>query len=222
MKKVLVVAAHADDEALGCGGTIARHVAEGDEVHLVLMADGVSSRPGRSELELNRRIDASGVAQAELGIATVERADFPDNKMDGVPLLAVVQRLETVLEKIKPSVIYTHHHGDLNIDHRLTHAAVMTACRPLPETSVREILGFEALSSTEWVASRELSFAPNYFVDISRFLAIKLRALGAYSDEMRQAPHSRSFEHIEVLARHRGYSIGVGAAEAFEIYRMVR
>lgn len=148
--------------------------------------------------------------------------ELPDNKMDSVPLLEITQKLELVLEDIQPSVIYTHHHGDLNIDHRLTHAVVMTACRPVPDSSVCEIFGFEVLSSTEWSSQQTSPFVPNYFVDITQQLRTKLDALEAYAEEMRSSPHSRSMAHVEVLARHRGFSIGVDAAEAFEVYRIIR
>ena len=209
-------------EALGCSGTVARHVEEGDVVHLVLMADGVHSRKEASKEDLTQRIAASKRAQSILGVSSARSLDLPDNKMDSVPLLEIVQRLEPIIDETQPSVIYTHHHGDLNIDHRLTHAAVMTACRPLPDLSVREIYGFEVLSSTEWAIQKTPPFLPDYFVDITQHLRIKLDALDAYTEEMRQPPHSRSITHAEVLAHHRGYSIGVDAAEAFEVYRIIR
>jgi len=222
MKTVLVVAAHADDEALGCGGTIARHVEEGDAVHLVLMADGVNSRRETSETDFARRIEASKRAQSILGISSSQSLELPDNQMDSAPLLEIVQKLEPILEEIQPSVVYTHHYGDLNIDHRLTHVAVMTVCRPVPGSSVREIYGFEVLSGTEWATQQGSPFLPNYFVDITQQLQTKLDALEAYAEEMRKTPHSRSMAHVEVLAHHRGYSIGVDAAEAFEVYRIIR
>jgi len=222
MKTVLVVAAHADDEALGCGGTIARHVKEGDSVHLVLMADGVQSRTESSEADFSRRTEASIHAQSILGILSTQSLELPDNKMDSVPLLEIVKKLESILEEIRPSVIYTHHHGDLNIDHRLTQAAVITACRPMPGSSVREIYGFEVLSSTEWATQQGSPFLPDYFVDITQQLGTKLDALEAYAEEMRKTPHSRSLAHVEMLAHHRGYSVGVDAAEAFEVYRIIR
>ena len=222
MKTVLVVAAHADDEALGCGGTIARHVEEGDAVHLVLMADGVNSRRETSETDFARRIEASKRAQSILGISSSQSLELPDNQMDSAPLLEIVQKLEPILEEIQPSVVYTHHYGDLNIDHRLTHVAVMTVCRPVPGSSVREIYGFEVLSSTEWATQQGSPFLPNYFVDITQQLQTKLYALEAYAEEMRKTPHSRSMAHVEVLAHHRGYGVGVDAAEAFEVYKIIR
>jgi LmbE family N-acetylglucosaminyl deacetylase len=221
-KIILIVAAHTDDEALGCGGTIARHVAEGDTVHAVFMADGVNSRQDVVADDLQQRMAVAKCAHKILGLQRVEYLDLPDNRMDSLPLLDVVQALERVVQSVAPQIIYTHHHGDLNIDHRITHQAVMTACRPLPGGSVREIYSFEVLSSTEWATPQQEPFFPNVFVDISDFLEIKRKALQAYQLEMRSAPHSRSIVHAENLASHRGHSVGVTAAEAFVSIRIVR
>jgi LmbE family N-acetylglucosaminyl deacetylase len=219
---VLVVAAHADDEVLGCGGTIARHVAEGDVVHVVFMADGVESRrDGQVEEKLQRRNQARDEAMRILGVAQWYALDFRDNRMDSIPLLDVVQALEPIVQQVKPKRVYTHHHGDLNVDHRVTHQAVMTACRPLPGSSVREILTFEIMSSSEWATPGVMSFTPNAFVDITNYMQTKLKALEAYKIEMRSAPHSRSIAHLETLARHRGCTVGVDAAEGFMICRYI-
>ena len=218
-KKIIVVAAHPDDEVLGCGGTIVKHVAQGDIVHSVFMSDGVNSRLDSSKVKLNRRLKASKSVQSLLGISSTHYLNLPDNSMDSVPLLEIVQKLEPIINKIKPSVIYTHSYGDLNIDHQLTHAAVMTACRPIPDSTVREIYGFEVISSTEWSNPLKLTFKPTLFIDITKHLSKKLNALKAYKQEMRDVPHSRSIKHIEILAQHRGYSVGVDMAEAFEVYR---
>lgn len=220
-KTILVVAAHADDEALGCGGTIARHVSEGDLVHVIFMADGVNSRMQNDTAELQRRNRARDAAMRILGVKSWHALDFPDNCIDSVPLLLVVQSLEPIFQKVQPNRVYTHHYGDLNIDHRLTHQAVMTVCRPTPRSSVSEILAFEVVSSTEWATPGVAPFSPNAFVDISDHLLTKIEALEAYDMEMRPPPHSRSIAHIKTLAQHRGYSVGVEAAEAFEVVRVV-
>lgn len=221
-KEILVVAAHADDEALGCGGTIARHVAEGDIVHAVFLADGISSRQGADSHELARRLAATEQARQVLGIATTTFLGLPDNRLDSLPLMDIIQPLEAVIRKICPKIIYTHHYGDLNVDHRMAHQAVMTACRATPKSSVREIYTFEVMSSTEWSSVGLAPFLPNLFVNISEYLAVKLQALEAYALEMRPVPHSRSDEHMSVLARHRGYCSGEDAAEAFMVMRIVR
>lgn len=219
---VLVVAAHADDEALGCGGTIARHVAEGDIVHAVFLADGVSSRQDSNSDELERRLNATEKARQILGITTIAFLGLPDNRLDSLALIDIVQPLEAIIEKINPHIIYTHHNGDLNVDHRIAHQAVMTACRPLPGSSVKEVMTFEIMSSTEWNSANHHPFVPNCFVDISNYMEKKIESLEAYSLEMRAAPHSRSTDHLISLAKHRGSCIGVQAAEAFMVMRILR
>lgn len=174
IKTVLVVAAHTDDEALGCGGTIAKHVAQGDAVYAVFLADGVTSRSGATPDELEARNAVAAKAHEILGIKKSFMLGFPDNRMDAVPLLDIVQKLEQVLVEVQPQVVYTHHHGDLNIDHRITHQATVTACRAVPGASVREIYTFEVLSSTEWNTPGVNPFTPNIFVDITEYLEIKI------------------------------------------------
>ncbi len=221
-KTVLVVAAHADDEALGCGGSLAKHVAAGDKVHVIFVADGVTSRSGAGQEEMVRRQQATEKARNILGISTMAFLDLPDNLLDTLPLLDIVQPLEALIGKLLPEIIYTHHYGDLNVDHRLVHQAVMTACRPLPGSTVREILAFEVMSSTEWSSPGLAPFLPNLFVDISAQMEIKMQALEAYALEMRVPPHSRSTEHMRYLAKHHGYCMGVDAAEAFMVMRVLR
>ncbi|NHI01613.1 PIG-L deacetylase family protein [Oceanimonas sp. MB9] len=218
-KVVLVVAAHTDDEALGCGGTIAKHVSQGDTVYAVFLADGVTSRPNATSEELETRNAAATRAQAVLGIKKSYMLGFPDNRMDSIPLLDIVQKLESVLEEIQPQVIYTHHHGDLNIDHRITHQTVMTACRPVPDASVKEIYAFEVLSATEWNTPGLAPFVPNTFIDITEQLDTKMEALDAYALEMREAPHSRSLGNTKQLAAFRGNSVGVKFAESLMLIR---
>lgn len=219
MTTVLIVAAHTDDEALGCGGTIARHVAEGDTVYAVFMADGVTSRAGADLDDLRRRNAAAENVRVILGIKENFYLGLPDNRMDSIPLIDVVQKLEPIVNKLNPNIVYTHHHGDLNVDHRITHKAVMTACRPMPGSSVHAIYAFEVMSSTEWAPMDAAPFIPNHFIDIEKYLDRKIQALEIYKIEMRKKPHSRSFEHLQHLARHRGNSVGMEAAEGFVTLR---
>jgi LmbE family N-acetylglucosaminyl deacetylase len=220
MLKVLVVAAHPDDEVLGCGGTLARHAAAGDEVQVIFMTDGVAARGGVDPAAVQRREAAKQHALGLLGVHASSSLGFADNQMDSVPLLTIIQALEAHIQALQPQIIYTHHHADLNLDHRLTFQAVMTACRPLPQASVRKILSFEVMSSTEWAGGMG-AFEPGVFVDISAFWARKRAALQAYDEEMRQAPHSRSLAHLDALALHRGHCVGVDRAEAFVLVREI-
>ena len=206
---------------LGAGGTLARHAAEGSEVHIAFLADGVGAR-GDDKLAADRRAKAARLAASLLGAREPEFLGFPDNRLDALDLLDITRALEQILKKVAPSKIYTHHAGDLNIDHALCHRAVLTACRPLPGSTVRRIYAMEVPSSTEW-ASPQLgdAFMPTRFVDISATQAIKRRALEAYSEEMRAFPHPRSFEAVNALAAWRGASAGLRCAEAFMVVREI-
>ena len=219
MKKILVVAAHPDDEVLGCGGTIARHASVGDTVSVLLLSEGATSRePTDAEGDVSALRRAAVEASRTLGAVEPRFCGFPDNRLDTVPLLDVIKAIEVVVDAIEPEIVYTHHQGDLNVDHRIAHQAVATACRPLPGASVNGIYAFEVVSSTEWQTSMS-SFRPNRWINIKPFLHRKLRALEAYSSEMRPFPHARSFEAVDALARVRGASAGLEAAECFMVVR---
>lgn len=222
---VAVIAAHPDDEVLGCGGTIARMSREGHAVHILLLADGESSRNSEISNSNTTTLLAARNAAAEnackiLGCASLDILSLPDNRLDGMVLLDVVKNIESFLDKHRPTMVLTHHSGDVNIDHQVVHNAVITACRPQPDCSVKELLFFEVPSSTEWrpCGSAE-PFNPNWFVDISSTVKIKLEALQAYNNELREYPHPRSTKAIEALIQWRGASIGVVAAEAFILGR---
>lgn len=218
MIDVLVVAAHADDEVLGCGGTIAKHVANGDNVTLLIMTNGVSSRNNNQPVErINREKALANVANL-LGITSVIQCDFPDNKMDSIDLLSIVQKIEIETNTIEPTVIYCHSLTDLNIDHKICAQATITAFRPMPNSSVKTILAFEVLSSTEWDFFSP-SFQANWFEDISDFMAVKNQALACYVEELRKPPHPRSDVVCEALATLRGAIVGVTYAEAFQVLR---
>ena len=220
-KTILVISAHSDDEVLGCGGTIARYAKSGDKVHLVFMTNGVGSRNAKIEEAECRKI-ASQESADILGVSSIQQFDFPDNKMDVVALLDVVQAIEEVVDKLRPEIIYTHHIGDLNVDHQITHKAVITACRPQPGFCVKEIYAFEVLSSTEWNTPGVKPFSPNVYIDITDYIDIKKQALEVYSKEMRQPPHSRSIDNALRLNALRGHSVGMDYAEALELIRMSR
>jgi LmbE family N-acetylglucosaminyl deacetylase len=223
---IAVVAAHADDEVLECGGNTARLVSEGNKVHFLLLADGETSRESlqgaREPQAIERRNEAAHLSARISGLTTVEIHDFPDNRLAGTDLLDIVKGIEIFLSKYNLETVFTHHSGDANIDDRVAHDVVIAACRPQPNYYVKELLFFETLSSTEWRPPRShFSFNPNWFVDISATLDINLNALAEYSDEMREFPHPRSIEGARILARWRGSSVGLSAAEAFVLDRKI-
>ncbi|WAS04156.1 PIG-L family deacetylase [Gloeomargaritales cyanobacterium VI4D9] len=234
MTKVLVVATHPDDEVLGCGGTLALHAARGDNCHILIMAEGLTSRSHQRDVEAHKeqlaqlRLTAQQ-ACAVIGVKDVRFAGFPDNRMDSVDLLDVVKVVESVIEEIQPEIIYTHHYGDLNIDHQITHQAVMTATRPLPNSCIKKLLFFEVPSATGWnTPTATNAFIPQYYVDLSQkvsdnvdALERKLRALTVYESEMRPYPHNRSLEAVRYLAQWRGSLVGLPCAEAFQVGRIL-
>lgn len=224
--RVLVVAAHPDDEVLGCGATIARHVDQGDQVSVLILSHGVSSRnleKNRLHEEVEVRKQALKTACTTLGVSDHVQFDFPDNAFDTVPLIDIAQTIEKVIQQAKPSIVYTHFSGDLNIDHQLTHRAVMTACRPQPQSAIKQLYSFEVLSATNYIsASMQPFFNPNYYVDISSYMEKKMAALEAYHIEMRPFPHTRSYEGVRALAAYRGSSVGREAAEAFMVERIIQ
>ena len=227
MDSVLVVAAHPDDEVLGCGGTIARHAEAGDQVQVLVVAEGATSRQDqRNRLqagdELSALAQAAQTAGSILGAAGVELLDLPDNRLDSIDRLDLIKHIEQHIDRHQPQVVYVHHAGDVNVDHRRLHEAVVTACRPTPGHPVRRLLSFEVASSSEWQPPGSApAFQPNWFVDISGQWPRKREALLAYSSEMRPWPHARSLEALEHLARWRGAQVGVAAAEAFCLLRQL-
>jgi LmbE family N-acetylglucosaminyl deacetylase len=227
MVKVLIVSAHPDDEVLGCGGTIARHADAGDQVQVLIMAEGATSRQlhrdrVQASEELSALEEAAKTAGKILGAVGVELLDLPDNRLDSLDRLDLIKQTENRIGCYQPEVIYVHHAGDVNVDHRRLHEAVTTACRPTPGQQVRRILSYEVASSSEWqLPGSGPAFTPNWFVDISGQWDRKREALLAYASEMRAWPHARSLEALEHLARWRGAQVGVEAAEAFFLLRQV-
>ena len=225
MRSVLVVAAHPDDEILGCGGVLAAHASKGDTVHVLIVAEGATSRdcggdPHAKELEVVGLKSAASRAASVIGAEEPRMLGLPDNRLDSMPLLDVIKPIEAVVEAVMPQIVYTHYAGDLNVDHRIVHQAVVTACRPLPGSPVKALYAFETVSSTEWQTAGE-AFRPQRWVDIEPFLSLKLSALEAYEAEMRAFPHARSIDAVEALARVRGASAGLKAAECFMVVREV-
>jgi LmbE family N-acetylglucosaminyl deacetylase len=223
MSRVLVVVAHRDDETIGAGGTLSKHAEAGDEVLAISMTDGVGSRPElRGEAAKQIRSENSEKAAEILGIDWLSSANFPDNQMDTVPFLEIVQFIENSQRGFLPEKIYTHFVGDLNVDHVLTAQATLTAFRPEPDQFCHQIVGFEVASSTDYGAlSGRPLFRPDLFIGIDGQWAKKKAALEAYGSELRPYPHSRSIESLESLNRLRGNQVGLHFAEAFQTYRSV-
>jgi LmbE family N-acetylglucosaminyl deacetylase len=224
---VLVVAAHPDDEILGCGGMMTRFAREGHEVHIAILGEGLSSRyPHREDADQQQlqHLQARARQAADMvGAKELVLCKLPDNRLDTVPLLDVVKAVEDLVARFRPDTIFTHHPGDLNVDHGVVHRAVLTATRPMSGQCVREVYAFEVPSSTEWAfQSLGASFRANVFVDIADSLETKIAAMGCYDTETRKFPHPRSAEALRAIATRWGSVVGLQAVEAFELIRSVR
>jgi len=224
-KKILIVAAHPDDEVLGCFGTVARLIKEGYEAYTLILGEGKTSRDEerivedkKEEIELlnHEIINANKV----IGIKKVFIESLPDNRFDHVDLLDIIKVISKVKEEVQPDIIFTHYEHDLNIDHQLTYKALITATRPMEDECVKEIYSFEILSSTEW--NYPLSFAPDTFFDISQTVDLKIKAMKAYPSELCEYPHPRSLEGIELNAKYQGMRVGKRYVEAFKSIRVIK
>jgi LmbE family N-acetylglucosaminyl deacetylase len=233
--RVLVLVAHPDDEVLGMGGTMLRHAQKGDFVKVTYFATGITSRRSanyRNKTSYEQNKNETKLMQKEiqslrndakkscniLKVKDIKFYDFPDNEMDGIPLLKIVKVVEKEIKETKPDRIYTHHHNDLNVDHKVVFNAVLTASRPVGST-VKEIITFEVPSSTEW--NYPAHFNPNYFVNVKAQLSAKIKAMQAYKNEIRDFPHPRSVENLKNVVQRWGSVSGNVAAEAFEIVRKI-
>jgi len=210
---VLIVAPHALDEVLGCGGTIALATAAGRKVHILVLCGDGAGHDGK------RRAAASGAAEL-LGSEPPRFAGFPENASDAVPLGKVIEVIERTVSELRPETVYVSHGGNLNVDHQTAFRAAATALRPVPGGPVIEFFAYEIASSTDWAPPGfGTPFEPNRFVEIYSVLERKLAALELYSFDMRSEPHARSIAALANLARLRGASVGVRAAEAFLVLR---
>lgn len=221
-KTILVLAAHPDDEVLGCGGTIARHAAAGDTVEVVFFTNGTGAR-GTDGKAAKARARAMRKALQHLGATCLAHFDFPDNRLDQSAILDLAQALEKVTSDRSFDVVYTHHSGDLNVDHRQVHAATLTCFRPQPgKRQALRILSYEVLSATGWAGPLAVPFHPAVFVDITAQMQAKEHALDCYDAEMRAYPHARSREAARALAILRGTTAGLPCAEAFMLEREIQ
>jgi LmbE family N-acetylglucosaminyl deacetylase len=228
-KRVMIVVAHPDDELLGLGATMNKLIIEKDITsHVVILGEGITSRSDKrdadkwkQELETHKKNILA--AQTAIGYHSVSIYEFPDNRFDTVALLDIIKVIEKEKDQFSPDVIFTHHGGDLNIDHQLIFEAVITASRPMSHESVKTIITFETPSGTEWKASSDpRNFIPNLFFSVSEEnINAKIIGMESYKYEKRKYPHPRSPEALKIQAQRWGIAVGTEYAEAFQIIRMI-
>jgi LmbE family N-acetylglucosaminyl deacetylase len=224
-KTILIVAAHPDDEILGCGATIAKYINKGYKAYTLILGEGKTSRDDKRDIDsktqeldlLNHEIIN---ANKVLGVEKTFIESFPDNRFDSVDLLDIIKVVSSVISEVEPSIIFTHYENDLNKDHQLTYQAVITATRPMTSETTSEIYSFEILSSTEW--KYPLSFSPDVFFDVTETIEQKIEAMKMYKSELCNYPHPRSLEGIRLNAQYHGMRVGKKYVEAFKAVRIIK
>ena len=228
-RKIMIVVAHPDDELLGLGATFHKLINEYNvKTHVVILGEGITSRSDVRDLkvwenELTTHRENIKNAQKAIGYHSTSIHDFPDNRFDTVALLDIIKVVEKEKEMFKPEVIFTHHGGDVNIDHQRTFESVITCCRPMANEMVKTIIAFETPSGTEWRASSDpRHFVPNLFMRISEDnINAKIKGMESYEFERREYPHPRSPEALIIQAKRWGVVVGSDFAEAFCIIRLI-
>lgn len=227
-KKILVIAAHPDDEVLGCGGLIAKECDNENKVKVIIIATGKSSRYEEHTAYIQNEIEGLYKESANaLNILGVDSKDivfgnFPDQKIDTIPILDIINFLKKIIQEYKPDIVYTHHSGDYNNDHKIVFDATLFTCRPYHgEHYPSELYSFEVLSSTEWAYQKIMPFNPTVYINIKEQIERKKKAMSAYKSELKDYPHPRSEKGVENLAMKRGNEISIEYAEAFELIRKI-
>ena len=223
MKKVLVIAAHPDDEVLGVGGTIAKLSAEGVDCHLLIVTDGSSSQYRDSdnlhEIIEAKKLETKGCADL-LGFKSIHYGELPDMMLDRTPHIVVNQVIEKVIDEVQPDTVFTHFWGDVNKDHQEVYKSTLVAVRPVMGQVVRELYCYRVPSSTEWTPNKaDTMFMANFFVDIEKIAEQKYKAFACYSTELREYPHPRSVQYLREADKAVGLRVGLMAAEEFVMLR---
>lgn len=216
MSSILIIAAHPDDEVLGCGGTIRHFVEKGNQVHICFVTDGTTGRDGVTKQQVEGKHAESERAAELLGVTAIHRLPFQDMRLGTVPHRELNNALADVWQAVRPEIVFSHSNTDINLDHRCIYDAVEVLARP-SENGLRELYAYEVPSSTEWRLGK--SFVPTTFFNIAPHLAVKQQALACYKTELREFPHPRSVKGVEVFAQYRGLQSGYEYAEAFQLMR---
>lgn len=222
MNKVVVIAPHADDEVIGCGATIARHIDEGDEVVVVIATNASVGAPELFSPSKSQHIMEETVAAHQLlGVKERIFLDFPAPALNAFPEYKISLELSKIFQKFSPTHLYLPHPGDIHQDHKAIYRAALVAARPQGAHKTSNIFCYETLSETEWAPMQEKHFVPNYLIDVTKVFEKKIEAMKCCKSQIKAFPHSRSLEALEALAKYRGSTIGVERAESFFVERQI-
>jgi len=216
--KILILAAHPDDEVLGCGGSIVKWSREGHEVYVHILSEGTTAQYDSSKIVVKR--NNAELVKDILRIKKYYFSDYPDAKLDTIPLLELTKTISKVVEEVQPEILISHHYGDINQDHKRVFEAAAIIARPQPNNPIKRFMSYEVPSSSEWgkMAYRQCAFNPNCFIDITNSIDLKLRAIETYNIELRPFPHPRSIEGIKNLSSIRGQNVGIKYCEGYVIH----
>lgn len=224
MKKILVIAAHPDDEIYGMGGTIARLNSEGKEIYLLIVTDGSTSQYREADniddIIKEKKLETKAAAKI-VGIKQVFYGNLPDMRLDQTDHIKINSVIEETIDKVNPDTVFTHYWGDVNLDHRRVYESTMVSTRPTFNQCVKEVYCYNVPSSTEWEPAVHHNFSPNYFVDISEYTQKKQKAIKAYKTELREFPHPRSLKYVEAQDVAVGLRYGIKNCEEFILIRKV-
>jgi LmbE family N-acetylglucosaminyl deacetylase len=221
--KILVIAPHADDEIIGCGATMAKHIANADDVYVIIATNANKGAPELfDEKTINKVRSEALEAHGFLGVKKTFFLNFPAPALNAFPEYKISMEISKIINKIKPDILYLPHPGDLHQDHKAIYRASLVAVRPQGVYCVKEIYCYETLSETEWAPYQEKPFVPNVFNDVSAFFDQKLESMRFFKSQIKEFPHTRSLETFEALARYRGATVGVKRAESFMVERIIK
>jgi len=222
VERVIVIAPHADDEIIGCGATMAKHIIGGDEVYVIISTNASVGAPDLFSVDtINKIREEALAAHNYLGVKKTFFLDFPAPALNSFPEYKMSLAYSKIIQQLNPGIIYLPHPGDIHQDHKAVYRSALVSSRPQGDNNIHSILCYETLSETEWAPSQERPFIPNCYVDVTKTFRKKMEAMSFFKSQLKQYPHSRSIESLEALSKFRGATIHVNNAEAFIIERKI-
>lgn len=222
MEKVLVIACHPDDETLGCGGTLLRHRAHGDDIYWVILTN-IDEQSGWAKGKVKARQNEIDHVADSYGFKKIFKLNFPTTQLDQLPKSELIKALSGALDEVKPSIVYLPNPNDVHSDHQAAFQVAYSSAKTFRQSSIKKILAYECLSETEFAPPlADKLFIPNVFVDITEYFDMKAKIMHLYAGEIAPFPFPRSLENMEALAKFRGATVGVMRAEAFMLLKEIQ